>query len=170
MAASSRQLASGRHLTACSIWVLPIKADGSLDTAGASETKLIERSSYTGFLESVEFESEVEVEDGTVLGSPQANDIPSVGRHTVTLVEPLRYTATNHNLLAASYYNTTANPDGTTGSPYVKIALTRASKTFTFYALMRSYRESYAKTKAAGTMTLSMIDTADNTTPNPAYS
>jgi hypothetical protein len=68
-----------------------------------------------------------------------------------------RYVNTG-NLCASLFYNTTANGDGTTGTPYVKFAIARAGRTFSLYVLMKSYREEYRKNKLVGVLTCSAMD------------
>ena len=164
--ANSRQLASGRHLTAFHLILQTINSDGSL--AGGTDFKLTEKSSFTGYLEDVEFDVEQNVDDGTVLGSPIDNDIPTTYRHSLTLTEPLRYNsgANVGNQLAEAITNAATNGDGTVGTPFCKLTLARGGKTWTFYSVMRTYRESYRKNKFVGVMTLSVTDVG---TANPTY-
>jgi hypothetical protein len=153
--ASSRQLAAGRHLSSVVATLLTVDAVGTL-TLGTAYT-LAQRSTLTGWIEDMNFETSYEVEDGTVLGSIAANDIPHVFRHEVQINEPLRYVSTG-NLCAALMYNTVANGDGTTGTPYVKFSIARAGKTFALYVLMKSYREEYRKNRLTGMLSCSAMD------------
>jgi hypothetical protein len=161
--ASSKQLMAGRHLTSMVLTLLSVNSDGTLSNGSAAT--LADRSTFVGWVENVEFDTEYEIEDGTVLGAVAANDIPGVVRHTMTITEPLRYVNTG-NLLASAFYNTVANGDGTTGTPYAKVTITRGQRTFTFYVLMRSYREQYGKTKCLGVLSCTMMNPEQ---ANPSY-
>jgi len=153
--ASNRQLAAGRHLTSVVATLLTVDAVGTL--ALGTAYVLANRSTLTGWIEDMNFETAYEVEDGTVLGSIQANDIPHVFRHEVQINEPLRYVNTG-NLCASLFYNSAANGDGTTGTPYVKFSIARAGRTFSLYVLMKSYREEYRKNKLVGVLSCSSMD------------
>jgi hypothetical protein len=164
--ANAKQLASGRHLSSCVLTLLSIGTDGTLTEGTTNLTDvftLTSKSSYIGFLEDVEFDIEQNVDDGTVIGSPYDNDIPTTVRWTATLTEPLQY-ASAGNFLAKAFTNTVSNADSTTGTPYAKFAIARAGKTWTLYGLMRSYREMYRKNKLVGVMTLSVIDNTAGST------
>jgi hypothetical protein len=164
--AKTKQLASGRHLSSCVLTLQGIGTDGTLTpgtTDGTDKFTLTSKSSYIGYLEDVEFDIEQNVDDGTVIGSPYDNDIPTTQRWTATLTEPLQY-ASSGNILAKAFTNTLANSDSTTGTPYVSFAVARAGKTWTLYGLMRSYREMYRKNKLVGVMTLSVIDNTAGST------
>ncbi len=162
--AQSKNLMAGRHLTAVSLTVMTVGTTGAL-TIGPTYT-LVNNSQFVGWVESVEIDVEREVEDGTVIGSPNANDIPTVTRHTLTLTSPLRYAASG-NFLKLAMFNLVVNGDGTVGSPYCKLVLTRGGETFTGYGVLKTYRESYSKGKCAGVLTISMMDTPGAS--NPTY-
>ncbi len=153
--ASTRQLAAGRHLTAVVATILTVDAYGTLSLG--TQYILAQRSSLTGWIEDMSFETEYEVEDGTVLGAIQANDVPHVFRHQMQINEPLRYVVTG-NLCASLFYNQVANGDGTLGSPFVKWTVQRASKSFSLYTLLRSYREEYREDRLTGMLTCSSMD------------
>lgn len=131
----------------------------------AGQIDLVAGASYYGYLEDVEFEQEYESEDCTMLGMSHADEVSGCKRTTVTFTELLKYkTASNlglsSNFLSQAFNNTvSSNADGDENvGRIIKVVIERASKRFTFYCKMRSYRERYSKGKCLGVMTCTVHD------------
>jgi len=156
--AKAKQQLSGKYLNSVVITPLKDASDGTLSTGDVVGAQtLVDGPTFVGFIEEIEFDREYETEDATMLGQDHAGEVSGVRRITCTMTEILRYA--NGNLLQKAFDAKNTMSDGEDEpSRIALVKIARGGLTFTFYANMRSYRETFRKGKCLGVMVLSGID------------
>lgn len=142
----------GRHITAITIALCTVAADGTVTVLSAT--------SLSGFLNQISLSGEKEKVTIQSIDRYAINTVYTGGGTSMVITELLKTndsSGTPTNILAASYY---------TANDYCQIVLTRGSRTFTLYAGMGSYVEEETRGESTGKMTLDPIDAG---TTNPVY-